>query len=277
LRPLAKAALAPYYRMTNYAFRRASGIVGISESYLDWGLKCAGRSRGPQDALLPLGYWKPELTDTALADGREYLRGLGIDESRLVCWFLGSFGDTYDLEPVILAARELKARGLNKYQFILSGEGEGRARYEQLAAGLDNVVFSGWLNANQIASMMQVAQVGMAAYRKGAPQGLPNKIFEYMAGGLPILSSLAGECRQFLEANGCGLSYPAGSAVSFLDALLNLTNDATLLNRLGANALKNFNERYSASVIYAQAAEYLRECALRPQRPGYARAAQACA
>lgn len=257
LRPLAKMALAPYYGMARSAFRRASGIVGISEGYLDWGLEKAGRDRDPNDALFPLGYQAPDLTKTSVIEGKENLQSLGIDASRTVCWFLGSFGDTYDLAPVISAARQLHARGQKGVQFVLSGDGQGRDKYERLAAGLSNVVFTGWLDADGIAAMMKIAHVGIAAYRNGAPQGLPNKIFEYMAAGLPILSSLEGECKQFLDSNRCGISYQPGSAQSLLDALATLRDSKDLASAMGANALQAFNERYSASVVYPKLVEHL--------------------
>lgn len=257
LRSVAEVALAPYYRMTRSAFRRASGIVGISEAYLDWGLAKAGRRRGANDALFPLGYQEPDWAKASLAEGKKSLQALGVDESRVICWFLGSFGDTYDLGPVIHGARKLQARGLMKYQFVLSGDGQGRERYERLAAGLQNVVYTGWLDSDRIASMMRMAHVAIAAYRKGAPQGLPNKIFEYMAAGLPILSSLEGECSRFLEYNVCGLPYPAGSTDGFLDALMSLTENQKLVGELGDNALRAYRQRYSASIIYPQLVEHI--------------------
>jgi glycosyltransferase involved in cell wall biosynthesis len=256
-RPLARAALAPYFHMTRSAFRGCSAIVGISEGYLQWGLAHAGRPRGPWDAVFPLGYREPDLSRPPAPEQQEQLRSLGVDESRLLCWFLGSFGDTYDLESVILAARELESRGLRSYQFVLSGVGGNRAHCERLASGLDNVVFTGWLDEDQITCMMRMARVGIAAYRKGAPQGLPNKIFEYMAAGLPVLSSLTGECQTFLEANACGLSYTPGDAGSFLDALLALTTDENRRTQLGANALGAFRSRYSASILYPQLVDHL--------------------
>jgi glycosyltransferase involved in cell wall biosynthesis len=264
VRGLSKLLMLPYWRMTKFAFGHASAIVGISERYLEWGLLYAGRGRHVRDAIFPLGYSEPEQERTPTAEEREWLRALGVDESRTLCWFLGSFGNTYDLESVILAARQLEASGLTDCQFILSGEGEKRSRYESLARGLKNVTFTGWLNTERIACLMQVAHIGLAAYRRGARQGLPNKIFEYMAAGLPILSSLTGECQRFLDANDCGISYSAGSPDSLARALLSLTRDPALRQRLGSNGLRVFQRRYSASVIYPELADYLEQMGEHP-------------
>ncbi|MCL5734650.1 MAG: glycosyltransferase family 4 protein [Actinobacteria bacterium] len=272
----ARVALAPYYHATRFAFHHASAIVGISEQYLNWGLSCAQRPRQPWDAVFPLGYSAPDLSGRPNVEHRERFRLLGIDDSRLVCWFLGSFGDTYDLETVIGAARVLKHQGVTECQFVLSGEGERRARCEEIAARLDNVVFTGWLNREEITSMMQMAHVGLAAYRPGAPQGLPNKIFEYMAAGLPILSSLSGECEQFLKANGCGISYTPGSVDSLVGALRVLRKDADLRTKLGANGRAAFRSRYSASVVYPRLAEYLERLGTGATSTGSLRSGEVC-
>ena len=171
LHPLAKSALAPYFWATRSAFRRASGIVGISDGYLDWGLRKAGRRRNPNDGLFPLGYEQPDWTRASVVEGKKSLRAIGVDESRTVCWFLGSFGDTYDLDPVILAARQLEARGPSGPLFVLSGEGEGRRRYERLASGLSNVIFTGWLDADGIASMMLMARIADRSLSQRGPAG----------------------------------------------------------------------------------------------------------
>ncbi|MGA8028018.1 MAG: glycosyltransferase, partial [Bryobacteraceae bacterium] len=116
LRKPAKVLLTPYFRATQFAFGHASAIVGISERYLQWGLSYAGRQCRALDAVFPLGYSAPDLTNAHSPEDREKFRSLGVDESRLLCWFLGSFGNTYDLEPVIRAARKLKEEGVTDCQ-----------------------------------------------------------------------------------------------------------------------------------------------------------------
>lgn len=41
--------------------------------------------------------------------------------------------------------------------------------------------------------------MGLAAYARGAPQGVPNKVIEYMAAGLAVVTSLSGETREIID------------------------------------------------------------------------------
>ena len=261
VRWVAKWVSLPYSRMTRKAFERCTAIVGISENYLNWGLGYAGRPRKEFDAVFPLGYQEPVLPPAVVEAERSYLQALGVDDSRTICWFLGSFGQTYDLEPIIHAARELQQLGESRFQFVFSGDGEKRRAWQELARGLRNVVFTGWLDAARIAAMMRMSRIGLAAYRKGAPQGLPNKIFEYLAGGLPILSCLTGECEQFLRSAGCGSQYVAGDSRSFLEELLKLTSSEKYRSRIAMKCLHAFRTQYSASRVYPALACHLERLA----------------
>src|ERR1035437_9058710 len=82
-RGVANLVLHPYIRMTRFAFRHCSAIVGISKGYLEWGLRYAGRDRGPSDAVFPLGYHEPTLSPTSAYRHRGHLGALGVDDSRL--------------------------------------------------------------------------------------------------------------------------------------------------------------------------------------------------
>ena len=257
IRGLARALGLPYFQMTRRAFGRCAAVVGISEGYLSWGLEYAGRCRNQFDGVFPLGYAEPVFSKASVDSERQALQALGVDESRTVCWFLGAFARTYDLEPVIHAARQLQRAGTSQFQFVLSGDGEKRQAWQNLARGLNNVVFTGWLDGIRIAAMMQLSRVGVAAYRKGAPQGMPNKIFEYLAAGLPILSCLGGECEEFLKSEDCGTQYLAGDSQSFLAGLLNLTSSESRRAQVAANCVQVFRSRYSATKVYPALASHL--------------------
>jgi glycosyltransferase involved in cell wall biosynthesis len=140
--------------------------------------------------------------------------------------------------------------------FVLSGAGEREAEWRSLAAGAD-VTFTGWLPAAELAYLLDESSLGLAAYSAKAPQGIPNKVIEYLSASLPVLSSLPGECRELLESAHCGAYYEAENPVALADAI-----DKTLANRerlaaMRAAARSLFEQRFSAEAVYAEMADHL--------------------
>lgn len=265
-RPLAKLVLSGMYRQARHALAQSDAIVGISESYLQWALDIAQRERRPTDAIFPLGYERSSPPTEELYKAEQRLRALGVDPDRVVCWFIGTFGQTYDLETVIKAARILHERNDHRAQFVLSGDGGQLKKCRELAEGLPNVVFTGWVNAPEIEWIMRVADIGLAAYVPGAPQGLPNKLFEYLAAGLAILSSLGPEAALLLDSNRCGFSYTPSDANSFLDRLMPLLDNPHLLESVRGAARDTFDGKYSTARVYAPLIEFIENVGAPPER-----------
>lgn len=250
VRPLARLALFGIYRRARRALARSDAIVSISESYLQWALNNAGRERRRTDAVFPLGYERSSPSAEELLQAAHRLRASGVNPERVVCWFIGTFGRTYDVETVIHVARTLHEKRDYRAQFVLSGDGGRLDEYRKLAAGLPNVVFTGWINSTEIEWMMSVACIGLAAYIRDAPQSLPNKLFEYLAAGLPILSSLGREAAELLESNGCGFTYAPGNPPGLLHHLARLLDDPLLIKTMSSAAQETFDAKYSSPRIY---------------------------
>jgi len=250
VKPLGKLLLSGLHRQAGRALARSDAIVGVSKSYLEWALNNAQRRRRQNDGVFPLGYERSSPPAQDLRQAEHRLRDSGVDPERVVCWFIGTFGRTYDLETVIEVARALHERHDYRAQFVLSGDGGRLDECRELAAGLPNVVFTGWVNSTEIEWLMSVAGIGLAAYVRDAPQSLPNKLFEYLAAGLPILSSLGREAAELLDSNGCGLTYEPGNPHSLLDQLVRLLDDPLLRKSMSSKAQETFEAKYSSRQVY---------------------------
>lgn len=258
LRIGARAMLFPMQRQARRVASSAAAIVGVSAGYLDWGLAKAARASRPTDRVIPLGYRRPPA-----ANGRDGARllSLGVDPSSTIAWFVGSFGRTYDLTVLAAAARHLGRAGISEVQVVISGAGEQEAMLAADTVDLPNVVRTGWLSAAEIAWMQQLASIGLMTYRPGAPQSLPNKLFEYLAAGLPVVSTLTGEAAELLAAEQVGLTAPPGDAAALADAIGSLAGEPERLRRMGAAARRLFDERFAADAVYAAYADHIEQLA----------------
>jgi len=249
-----------------FALSNCTGIVGISDGYLDWALRRANRARSIDDAMVPLGYVAPEssATDTEVAGDR--LVAMGVDPSKTLCWYVGSFGRQYDLMPVLTAASQLQRAGRSDIQFVISGEGELGDRWRRAAAGANNVLFTGWVGGDEITWLRAHAAIGLQPYADGAPQGLANKLFEYLSAGIPVVSSLRGENQRLIEGHACGLTYRPGDAWDCLAKITVLADDRGLRRAMGQRARKLFVEQFDSSAVLDGMAAHLEAVAMRSRR-----------
>ncbi len=256
LQPLANLSLMKMRRDTHSLMKQATGLIGISNGYLNWALNYARRPRHELDRLFYLGYEKPSLTEDQISKTLSKLKERGLDLNHFLCLFIGTFGRTYDVETIIAAARQLAQNGTQnkmsrEVQFVICGQGENQKLVESASRELKNVLYLGWVNTPEIATLLRSCHVGLAAYAKGAPQGLPNKFFEYLCGGLPLLSTLQGEAKEFLETEGCGLTYEASNAQSLVDGIQKLQNQE-LRSQFSRNAVRVFDQHFSRHQIYSE-------------------------
>jgi glycosyltransferase involved in cell wall biosynthesis len=258
-RLLGAFCLSPYFRAARRALQRCTSIIAVSQSYLDWALRLAGRPKGELDKVFPLGYVRPAATLEQKCAAEAELRAVGVEPSKILCWFSGVFGATYDLPLIIEAARLFQNEGNESVQFVLSGDGDQYAECVRQAAGLKNVVFTGWVDGSKIAWLMEVADVGLATYVADAPQGLPNKIFEYMAAGVPIISSLQGDMCELLKQHRFGYSYEAGNVRDFAGIVRALAADEKERKFLGGRAKWLYERQFTAKTVYEGLASHLEE------------------
>ncbi len=73
VRPGGRFLLAPYYRMARRACSRATALTAVSQSYLEWALRLAGRRARDRDLIVPLGFEMEPVSPLIRQDNRAKL------------------------------------------------------------------------------------------------------------------------------------------------------------------------------------------------------------
>lgn len=134
-------------------------------------------------------------------------------------------------------------------RFDIVGKGAARPKLQQLVAELgleDHVIIHGWLDQADVDRLMDQANVGALTYRVCGHWNhtIPNKIFDYMLAGLPVLATEVIPIARIIRENECGL---VCRDQNVNDVALNLLElrDPALRQRLGANGHEAIKEKYS--------------------------------
>ena len=172
-------------------------------------------------------------------DGSVEHQRLGLGDKFAAIYF-GAMGLANGLEYVIEAARILAERGNNKIVFVLHGSGGKRAELEKMASKyeLTNVIFSNLVpDKEQLARIVAGCDVCMTIYRAAKEHTWsPNKMFDALAAGKPVLINVPGWLGETIENNNCGRCLDADRPQMLADALEELAADRELCRRMGKNA-----------------------------------------
>ena len=256
-----RAALKFEYRRARRILHQASSIVASSDAYLRWGLDLAGRDRSAFDRVFPLG--APDLRgpQTAGVGSRERADG------SFVVAFAGTFTDLFDFETVAGAARQLKRTGRH-VTFRLIGSGRQLEHVKSMFKGLPDVQFCGWLRHEQLKQQLLDSDVGLAPYSSHIPPTLPNKPFEYMAMGLPLLTCAEGELRSLVEREGVGVHYRFGDVKDLATKIEWLVDNPGPVHTMAARARQLYEEQFDQQIVYAQLVGHLQAVAARGDTAG---------
>lgn len=216
------------------SYRSAHRCIGLSPGIVD-GIKKRG-VKASKVELVPNGCdlnifaseviaWRPE----------------GVAEDDLMAVFTGTHGMANGLDAALDAATELKKRKRTDIKLVFVGQGKLKEQL-QLRANeekLDNVIFHPPVNKAKLAELMKGADIGMQllanvpAFYYGTS---PNKFFDYISAGLPVLNNYPGWLADMIKQHNCGYSIEPENPQAFADALEHAADNKNLLPDMGEKA-----------------------------------------
>lgn len=175
-------------------------------------------------------------------DRHEMRRKAGVPLDALVFGFVGSLKAWHGIETMLEAMRPVRGV-LPHAHLLIVGDGRTREYYQARAAELGvaaAVTFHGAADHATVAQLTSAMDVGLAPY---LPQDTfyfsPLKLFEYMAAGLCVIASRAGQISEVIDDGRNGMLVSAGRPAELAEAMIEVGRDASLRNRLGATARRH--------------------------------------
>ncbi len=220
--------------MARRIYRQADHIVALSPGMRD-GIVRAGIT--PEKVtVIPnacdLDLFRPDL------DGSAARAKLGLG-GRFAAIYFGAMGLANGLEYVIEAARILAERKNDDIVFVLQGSGGKRDELESLARryGLTNVVFSPLVSHEEVAGIVAGCDACLTIFRAAKEHTWsPNKLFDALAAGKPVLINVPGWLKETIDAGHCGGYVDPYRPEALADTLVTWSRDPQLCRQMGANA-----------------------------------------
>ena len=136
-----------------------------------------------------------------------------------------------------------------RVEFDAVGKGAAIDEYRTLAERLgvaSQVRFHGWCEQDFVDELYARSDVGVLTYRfcPHWNHTIPNKLFDYMQAGMPVLATDVRPIRRIVEEVGCGVVFPDGDAQACGEAIARLT-DAAVRAELGRRGHAAVEDRYN--------------------------------
>jgi glycosyltransferase involved in cell wall biosynthesis len=148
----------------------------------------------------------------------------------LVIAYLGLLEAPRGLGTAIQAMREVRRRlPRARLRVIGSGRDEGLFREQARQAGVtDCVEFLGWLEYRQALSVLTRCDVGLVPHHATASwqTTIPNKLFDYMSLGKPVIVSSARPTERIVTEERCGLVFKDQDAAALAEAIVSMGDPA---------------------------------------------------
>ena len=238
------------------SYRKADACIGLSPGICEGIAKHT--QKGKEIALIPNGcdleIFKP--------GDRSKLELDGIKPTDTVAIFTGAHGIANGLDAVLDAAHVLKEKKREDIVLVFIGDGKlkpelvARAKKEQLT----NCRFFGHMPKSKLNQIVSNADIGMMiladipAFYYGTS---PNKFFDYISSGLPVLNNYPGWLADMIADEECGEVIPPNDAETFANALIKLADNPELRVMYGANARKLAEREFSRDELAGKFVEFL--------------------
>ncbi len=240
--------------LERFLYRRANLVVVNSPGFVDH-----VQARGAwQVTLVPNG------SDTAMFDPRldgDSFRAAHDLQGRFLVMYAGAHGMSNDLAVVLEAAALIDDQP--DIAIVLLGAGKEKPALITMAQamGLSNLHFLPPVPKGEMPRALAAADACIAILKpiEMYKTVYPNKVFDYMAAGRPVILAIDGVIRQVVEVAGSGVYVPPGDAKALANAIRELAANPAMRQSMGLAGRRCVEEAFSRELLAEKMAEIIEE------------------
>jgi len=250
------------YFIEKKIYRNATHIIALSPGMRD-GVLRQGISTS-KVSLIPNMSKKdefyPRISNKTLA------KKFGIDLNCFNAIHFGAMGIANGLESVLKAAEELMARQVTEINFIFLGAGKTE---EDLVAtarenNLRNVKFLGEHSMKTVSEIVNICDCSIVSFLN-IPilyTNSPNKLFDTLSAGKPVIVNSAGWTKEMVEHNNCGIYVDPERPAELAEVLIKMQQNPEWVKDMGRNSRKLAEEVFDKSILCKKFVDVIEEYGL---------------
>ena len=187
-------------------------------------------------------------------------------DKKFIAVFTGAHGFANGLDAVLDAAKILIQNGENDIEIQFIGDGVLKPKLIKRVEveNIKNCKFIDPMPKDDLFTYLQKeANVGLMiledipAFYYGTS---PNKFFDYIALGLPVINNYPGWLAELIIKNNCGIVIPSNDPVAFSDSLIKLKEDPKTTMEMGKNSIILAKDSFNRDKLSSQFVNFLESC-----------------
>lgn len=241
---LSSFVFLPFRFLANGIYKSADEIVAVSKTYVDRAIITNSKYKNALAVFL----------GTDLNDFDRYANKKAIMEkntSEIWIGYCGTLGSSYDLSNAIKAIAKTKRSDI---RFIIMGDGPlmDKFRVDVEKEGI-KATFTGRLSYDEMVALLCRCDIAINPIMHGAAQSIINKHSDYVASGLPIISTQESkEFQNLINSYHMGINCDNDNVEEISEAIIKLADDPELRKKLGSNARKCAEEKFDRKNSYLE-------------------------
>jgi len=224
------------------SYKSADGIIGLAP-----GIVSGIRKKVPNKNIVMI----PNGCDNNLIKKKNNFQS----RNKFIATFTGAHGFANGLNIILDAAKIIQNLNESDIEIHFIGDGAVKESLQKRAEreNIENCIFLEplskkklfkYLNDNVSVGLMTLKNIPEFYYGTS-----PNKFFDYISLGLPVLNNYPGWIADIIRRNNCGLVVDPDNPKAFADALIYLKLKPHLLNEMSANGMALSKKKFDRSIL----------------------------
>lgn len=230
-------------------YRNAKHVIGLSPGMVD------GIAKYIQNDKISMIPNMSKIDEFYPREGNtDIMNSLGLSKTSFKLIHFGSLGLANGVETIIESAKILKEDSTIEFLFVGGGAIEHNLREICKKFDLKNVKFLGKFPMKDTSELVNISDVSIVSF-KDIPilyTNSPNKLFDSLSAGKPIIVNSAGWTKKLVEEFECGYYVNPNTPEDLVSKIIELKNNPNLTKRMGERSRWLAENIYDKTILSKQ-------------------------
>jgi glycosyltransferase involved in cell wall biosynthesis len=188
---------------------------------------------------------------------KELIKRLNLKEDSFKVVYFGAMGLANGMDYIIDALVHLKDREDMEFLFMGGGATEGVLKEKCRDLGIENAFFLGGFPLKELSEIVNLCDVSLVTFANIPilATNSPNKLFDSLSAGKPVIVNSPGWTKEMVEQHDCGFFVNPEDPMDLARKIVYLKENPDISERMGRNSRTLAETTYDKSILCKEFAD----------------------